>query len=97
MKLYWNTVTPVPLYIVYGCFHDRVGELRQRPDGLQCLKYLLSGPLQKKVCHPWSTTKIAMYYGFTAYVKEKRITIAQNVKRKLKYKYLPAIKTLHFV
>ena len=70
--------------------------MRQRPDGLQCLKYLLSGPLQKKVCHPWSKTKIAMYYGFTAYVKEKCITtIAQNVKRKLKYKYLPVIKKLY--
>ena len=54
--------------------------------------------LYTKVCHTWSKTKIAMYYGFTAYVKEKRLTtIAQNVKRKLKYKYLPVIKTLHFV
>lgn len=65
--------------------------MRQRPDGL---KYLLSGPLQKKFTAPWSKTKIAMYCGFIAYVKEKCITtIAQNMKRKLEYKYLPEIKT----
>ena len=37
-----NTATPVCLY-----YDDRVEYLHQRPSGVQSLKCLLSGPLQK--------------------------------------------------
>lgn len=33
-------------------YNGRFARLRQRPDGLQSLKYLLSGPLQKMLAKP---------------------------------------------
>ena len=33
-------------------YNSRVKELQQRPSGLQSLKYLQSGPLQKKFANP---------------------------------------------
>lgn len=50
-KFYWNTVTPIHLPIVYGCFHATAAELRQ--NRLQSLKYLLYRPSQKKSDDIW--------------------------------------------
>ena len=44
IRFYWNAVTP----ICYGSFHATRAELSS--CDLQSLKYLLSGPLQKKNC-----------------------------------------------
>lgn len=47
IKCYWNTVTYIQLYIVYGWFSRMIVKL-SRPGNTKSLKYLLSGPLWKK-------------------------------------------------
>lgn len=47
IKCYWNTVTYIQLYIVYGWFSRMIVKL-SRPGNAKSLKYLLSGPLWKK-------------------------------------------------
>ena len=47
---------PTHLCIAYGSFCTPVAELGSfnKPIGLQSLKYLLSGPLQRKFADPWA-------------------------------------------
>ena len=55
IKFQWNTVMAVCLRIVCGCFWATTSALSshvKRSDGLQSLKYLLYGPLQKKCTNP---------------------------------------------
>lgn len=54
---------PICLRIVYGCFCAPEAELISGDRDhlrLQCLKYLLSGPLQKIICQPLLESK---YWG----------------------------------
>ena len=48
IKLYWNPTTLIILHIAHGVFVSQVELLGWKPGGPQSLKYLLSGPLQKK-------------------------------------------------
>ena len=51
VNFYWNTDMLIHLLIVYGCFQDTTAEVSncgRDHNGLQSLKYLLSGPLFKK-------------------------------------------------
>lgn len=54
IKLYWYTAMPIYLHNVYSCFWAVTVELSscKRPYGTQNLKYLLFGPLHKKVANP---------------------------------------------
>ena len=50
-KLYWQTVMPICLHIVYACFHAMVAErsgCHRQPYSQQGLKYLLSGLFVEK-------------------------------------------------
>lgn len=54
MKFHKNTAAANYLHITYGCFHAK-SELSScdRLQGQCNLKYLLSGPLQKRFADPW--------------------------------------------
>ena len=48
IKLYLNPITLIILHIAHGVFVLQVELLGQKPGSPQSIKYLLSGPLQKK-------------------------------------------------
>lgn len=54
-----NLVTPIPLHIVYSCFHTTMAQLsnqlQQNPYRLQSQEYLLSDPFQQKCANPSSS------------------------------------------
>lgn len=66
IKFHWNPATPIHLYVVYGWLHATTAKLSncERPYGPQHQKYVLTGPLQKKLvdlllpwyfkCNPWT-------------------------------------------
>lgn len=45
---------PICLWIVYRCIHAKMAELSSCNTDLQCLNYLLSGCLQKRIADPYS-------------------------------------------
>lgn len=55
VKSHWNTSKLICLPVVYGWFQTAMAELSgcdRDPSGLQSLKYLLFGPLQKNFAGP---------------------------------------------
>lgn len=55
VRFYWNTVLPIYLDLLSGCFSATLAEqLGERSRGLRRLNYLLFCSLQKKFCQLWS-------------------------------------------
>lgn len=51
-SFYWNTVTVIHMYYLSMAtflWYDWAESLQQRPENLQSVKYLLSGPLPMKL------------------------------------------------